>query len=107
MSVLHAGAVKFAERVGVPATLYVAIAVQAAPVPHKFGIEKFVAAVDAGRVTLPPQLVVIVTVPEAGAQALVMVPLSVYVPPVQAEGVAVMVLHCGALYAAGMMLALG
>ena len=80
---------------------------QAVPVPHKFGIEKFVAAVDAGNVTLPPQLVVMVTVPEAGAQALVIVPLSVYVPPLHAEGVAVIVLHCGALYVPGMMLAVG
>lgn len=93
MSVLHAGAVKFAERVGVPATLYVAVTVHADPVPQRLGIEKFVAAVDAGSVTLPPQLVVIVTVPEAGAQALVIVPLSVYVPPLHAEGVAVIVLH--------------
>ena len=93
MSALHVGAVKFAERVGVPATLYVAVTVHADPVPQRLGIEKFVAAVDDGNVTLPPQLVEIVTVPEAGAQALVMVPLSVYVPPVQADGVAVIVLH--------------
>ena len=93
MSVLHAGAVKFAERVGVPATLYVAVTVHADPVPQRLGIVKFVAAVEDGNVTLPPQLVVIVTVPEAGAQALVIVPLSVYVPPLHAEGVAVIVLH--------------
>jgi hypothetical protein len=58
----------------------------------------------AGKVVItaePPHEVVTVNEPDAGGHATVTLPVTEYVLPVQAEGVAVIVPHEGAVYVAG------